>query len=122
MLDIVGCTSAQMISTSVLATRASGSGARVDEIGMTEDVDVWARGREGQPPIVALGPCSSPRRSQVERSLPPRPPPRTRKRSILKIGDFVRKIGAHQITASDLNTFTNTFLINMRMKFVTTTT
>ena len=28
----------------------------------------------------------------------------------------------HQFTASDLNTFTNTFLINMRMKFVTTTT
>ena len=34
----------------------------------------------------------------------------------------VRKIAAHQITASDLNTFTNTFLINMRVKFVTTTT
>ena len=34
----------------------------------------------------------------------------------------VRKIAAHQITASDLNTFTNTFLINMRMKFVMTTT
>ena len=33
----------------------------------------------------------------------------------------MRKIAAHQITASDLNTFTNTFLINMRMKFVTTT-
>ena len=32
-----------------------------------------------------------------------------------------RKIAAHQITASDLNTFTNTFLTNMRM-FVTTTT
>ena len=30
----------------------------------------------------------------------------------------LRKIAAHQITASDLNTFTNTFLINMRMKFV----
>ena len=34
----------------------------------------------------------------------------------------VRKIAAHQITASDLNTFTITFLINMRMKFVMTTT
>ena len=34
----------------------------------------------------------------------------------------VRKIAAHQITASDLNTFTSTFLINMRMKFVMTTT
>ena len=33
-----------------------------------------------------------------------------------------RKIAAHQITASDLNTFTNTFLINKRMKFVMTTT
>ena len=32
------------------------------------------------------------------------------------------KIAAHQITASDLNTFTNTLFINMRMKFVTTTT
>ena len=34
----------------------------------------------------------------------------------------VRKIAAHQITASDLNTFSNTFLINMRMKFVMTAT
>ena len=34
-----------------------------------------------------------------------------------------RSIAAHQITASDLmNTFTNTFLINIRMKCVTTTT
>ena len=30
----------------------------------------------------------------------------------------VRKIAAHQITAHDLKTFTNTVLINMRMKFV----
>ena len=29
----------------------------------------------------------------------------------------VQKIAAHQITASDLNTCTNTFLINVRMKF-----
>ena len=34
----------------------------------------------------------------------------------------LQKIAAHQTTACDLNTFTNTFLINMRMKFVTTTT
>ena len=37
-------------------------------------------------------------------------------------GPGVRKIAAHQITPSDLNTFTNTFLINMRMKFVMTAT
>ena len=37
-------------------------------------------------------------------------------------GACVQKIAGHQITTSDLNTFTNTFLINMRMKFVTTTT
>ena len=37
-------------------------------------------------------------------------------------GALMRKIAAHQITASDLNTFSNTFLINMRMKFVMTTT
>ena len=30
----------------------------------------------------------------------------------------LRKIGAHQITASDLNTFTITFPVNTRMKFV----
>ena len=30
----------------------------------------------------------------------------------------VRKIAAHQNTASDLNTFTDTFPDNMRMKFV----
>ena len=35
---------------------------------------------------------------------------------------MMRKIAAHQITASDLNTFTNTFVINMRMKFVMTST
>ena len=34
----------------------------------------------------------------------------------------MRKIAAHQITASDLNAFTNTFLINVRMKFVMTIT
>ena len=34
----------------------------------------------------------------------------------------LRKIAGHQITASDLNTFTITLLINMRMKFVMTTT
>ena len=33
------------------------------------------------------------------------------------IDEGVGKIAAHQITASALNTFTNTFLINMRMKF-----
>ena len=31
---------------------------------------------------------------------------------------FLRKIAAHQITASDLNTFTITFPFNTRMKFV----
>ena len=41
---------------------------------------------------------------------------------VSNIDEEVRKIAAHQITASDLNTFTNTFLINMRMKFVPTTT
>ena len=30
----------------------------------------------------------------------------------------VRKIAAHQVTASDLNTFTITFPVNKRMKFV----
>ena len=39
-----------------------------------------------------------------------------------RLSPSLRKIAAHQITASDLNTFTNTFLINMRMKFVMTTT
>ena len=34
----------------------------------------------------------------------------------------LQKIAAHQITASDLKTFTNTFLVNMRMKFIMTTT
>ena len=34
----------------------------------------------------------------------------------------VRKIAAHQITASDLNTFTTTFPDNMQMKFIMTTT
>ena len=38
------------------------------------------------------------------------------------VGQLLQKIAAYQITASDLNTFTNTFLINMRMKFITTTT
>ena len=42
--------------------------------------------------------------------------------NLSNIDEGVRKIAAHQITASDLNTFTNTFLINMRMKFVTTAT
>ena len=42
--------------------------------------------------------------------------------NLSNIDEGVQKIAAHQITASDLNTFTNTFLINMRMKFVTTTT
>ena len=39
-----------------------------------------------------------------------------------KLASPLRKIAAHQITASDLKTFTNTFLINMRMKLVMTTT
>ena len=38
------------------------------------------------------------------------------------VGAFLRKTAAHQITASDFHTFTNTFLINMRMMFVMTTT
>ena len=42
--------------------------------------------------------------------------------NLSNIDEGVRKIAAHQIIASDLNTFTNTFLFNMRMKFVTTTT
>ena len=42
--------------------------------------------------------------------------------NLSNIDEGVRKIAAHQITASDLNTFTNSFLINMRMKFVTTAT
>ena len=42
--------------------------------------------------------------------------------NLSNIDEGVRKIAAHQITASDLNTFTNTILINMRMKFVMTTT
>ena len=42
--------------------------------------------------------------------------------NLSNIDEGVRKIAAHQITASDLNTFTNTFLINIRMKFVTTST
>ena len=42
--------------------------------------------------------------------------------NLSNIDEWVRKIAAHQITASDLNTFTNTFLIDMRMKFVMTTT
>ena len=42
--------------------------------------------------------------------------------NLSNIDEEVRKIAAHKITASDLNTFTNTLLINMRMKFVTTTT
>ena len=46
---------------------------------------------------------------------PPRP--RRKKGSILR-GLTVRKIAAHQITASDLNTFTITFPVNTRMKFV----
>ena len=33
-------------------------------------------------------------------------------------GRSLRKIAAHQITASDLNTFTITFPVNTRMKFV----
>ena len=36
--------------------------------------------------------------------------------------DCLRKIAAHQITASVLYTFTITVLINTRMKFVMTTT
>ena len=45
------------------------------------------------------------------------------RRSILSnIDEEVRKIAAHQITASDLNTFTITFPENMRMKSVMTTT
>ena len=36
--------------------------------------------------------------------------------NLSNIDEGVRKIAAHQISASDLNTFTNTFLINMRMK------
>ena len=42
--------------------------------------------------------------------------------NLSNIDKGVRKIAALQVTASDLNTFTNTFLINMRMKFVATTT
>ena len=42
--------------------------------------------------------------------------------NLSNIDEGVQKIAAHQITASDLNTFTNTFLINTRLKFVTTTT
>ena len=42
--------------------------------------------------------------------------------NLSNIDEGVRKIAANQITASDLNTFTNTFLSNMRMKFVMTTT
>ena len=42
--------------------------------------------------------------------------------NLSNIDEGVRKIAAHQITASDLNTFTITFLINVRMKFVMTTT
>ena len=38
------------------------------------------------------------------------------------IDEGLWKIAAHQITASDLNTFTTTFPDNMRMKFVMTTT
>ena len=38
------------------------------------------------------------------------------------IDEGVRKIAAHQNTASDLNTFTDTFPDNMRMKFVMTIT
>ena len=34
-------------------------------------------------------------------------------------GGSLRKIAAHQITASDMNTFTITFPVNTRMKFVT---
>ena len=45
------------------------------------------------------------------------------RRSILSnIDEGVRKIAAHQITASDLNTFTITFPDNMRMKSVMTPT
>ena len=47
---------------------------------------------------------------------------RGKKREISGHSPFWRKIAPHQITASDLNTFTNTSLINMRMKFVMTTT
>ena len=42
--------------------------------------------------------------------------------NLSNIDEEVRKIAAHQITASDLNTFTITFLINMRMKFFMTAT
>ena len=42
--------------------------------------------------------------------------------NLSNIDEGVRKIAAHQITASDLNTFTITFNINMRMKLVMTTT
>ena len=38
------------------------------------------------------------------------------------IDEEVRKIAAHHNTASDLNTFTDTFPDNMRMKFVMTIT
>ena len=41
--------------------------------------------------------------------------------NLSNIDEEVRKIAVHQITASDLNTFTNTLLINIRRKFVTTT-
>ena len=37
-------------------------------------------------------------------------------------GEEMRKIAAHQITASDLNTFTITFPVNMRMKPLMITT
>ena len=42
--------------------------------------------------------------------------------NLSNIDEGVQKIAAHQTTASDLNTFTNTFLFNMRMKFITTAT
>ena len=42
--------------------------------------------------------------------------------NLSNIDEGVRKIAANQITASHLNTFTNTFLIGMRMKFVMITT
>ena len=47
----------------------------------------------------------------------PRAAHRKARSNLSNVDESVQKIAAHQITASHLNTFTNTFLINMRMKF-----
>ena len=38
--------------------------------------------------------------------------------NLSNIDEEVQKIAAHQTTVSDVNTFTNTFPVNMRVKFV----